>query len=701
MRVDMADSRSGQESSSARDIRITSEVKGFDFVCLSIRADEYVSRPFVIELELLIADFDLEMKNFLGKHMTVELDVKDGLIRYFDGIITQFSYLTAVRGAACYKATLRPWLWLLTRNIQSKVHYVQPDQAVSATGTADQNTAGTAPNIIKNLFSNAGFSDVEFKLSRSYRVRDFCVQYQESDFAFVSRLMEQEGIYYYFKHESGKHTLVLADSSTAHAPFDNSLTNISYTNQEHSGQRADYIHEWSVSLEIQSGKLTIRDYDFTGPNANLDKVKSMAQGHASDSYEIYEYPGKYTKPADGEAYAGVHLEAEVARFERGAGTSNARWLAPGYLFTLADAARSDQNRQYLVLEAHSTIHAEFRGEDRQPFRTSFVALPNTYAYRPPRLTPRPFIRGPQTAVVVGPSGQEIYTDKYGRVKVQFLWDRIGTKDENSSCWIRCAQAWAGKSWGWVFIPRINQEVIVHFAEGDPDRPIITGAVYNGPEDQPSPITLPDNATQSTVKSNSSLGGNGFNQIMFEDKAGSENFYMHAQKDMNIEVLNNRTTTITQDDTETVKQGNRSLTVSQGNETKEISQGNQSLKVAQGNQTIEVTQGNRTITVGQGNEEVDINAGGHTMKVAQNYQLTISQGNYTVSISSGSASLTAAQGITISSDESITLSVGSNSISIGTSGITISGMNVSVSADIEAKLAGSATATIQGGIVNIN
>src|SRR5262245_31377657 len=261
------------------------------------------------------------------------------------------------------------------------------------------------------------------------------------------------------------------------------------------------------------------------------------------------------------------------------------------------------------------MRVEFAGQDKQDFSTELVAAPQSVTYRPERVTRRPRIGGPQTALVVGPSGQEIYTDKYARVKVQFYWDRDGSKDENSSCWVRCSQAWAGKSWGFVFIPRINQEVIVHFMEGDPDQPIITGAVYNGPEDNPSPITLPDEATKSTIKSNSSPNGGGFNQIRLEDKAGSEELFIHAHKDMNTEVE-------TGDQTNTVKQGNRTVTVTQGKETTTIS---------------------------------------------QDCALTVQQGNHTIDVSAGTSALTAAQ--------SITLKVGDNKIVIDTSGVTITASNI--------------------------
>jgi type VI secretion system secreted protein VgrG len=302
---------------------------------------------------------------------------------------------------------------------------------------------------------------------------------------------------------------------------------------------------------------------------------------------------------------------------------------------------------------------------------SIRVMPTAHVFRMPRETRRPRIRGPQTAIVTGKSGEEIWTDKYARVKVQFYWDRYGNNDESSSCWIRCAQPMAGKGWGSVFIPRIGQEVVVHFIEGDPDQPIITGAVYNAA--QTSPLELPANATQSTFKSNSSKGGGGFNQIRFEDKKDSEELFVQAQKDHNITVLNNRSITVTQDLTETIQKGKRSITVSEGNETKEI------------------TKGDRTLTVGTGKETITING---------DQSLTVKTGNHSITVSAGTS--------TISSPQSISLKVGDNSVVIDTSGVTIKGMNVTVQGQMATKVTGltldaegSAQTTIKGGIVMVN
>jgi type VI secretion system secreted protein VgrG len=652
-------------------LRVTSS--NFDPTVLKVRdfvARESMGQPFVIEVQLIAGSADLSLTTVLGTHLTLEMDLSNAAKRYFDGIVTRFTYIGEVQGGFAYQATLRPWFWLLKRNIQTRIYQSK-----------------TVPDIIKAVFNNADFDDFDDKTSRSpYRTLDYCVQYQESDFDFVHRLMEQEGIYYFFKHQSGLHKLVLADGDSSHATYDNFPT-ISYASADTTGGYAENVTSWIATQEIQSGKFTIRDRDFEKPSANLEKVKAISDVSSYGSFEIYEWPGKYTEADDGTTYAGLRMEEQRAKFARALATTSARFVATGCLVTLSDAPRSDLNAQYLILDTLT----EWSIAGGQGLDTSFHVMPKAHVYRMPRTTPKPYIRGPQTALVTGKSGEEIWTDKYARVKVQFYWDRYGNKDESSSCWIRTAQPWAGKSWGTVFVPRIGQEVVVHFLEGDPDQPIITGAVYNGPDDQPSPITLPDNATQSTIKTNSSKGGGGFNQIRFEDKAGSEELFVQAQKDYNITVLNNRAITVTQDLTETVNKGNRSITVKQGNETKEISQGNQSLKVAQGNQTIEVTQGNRSLTVSQGKETVTVNG---------DQSITIQTGNHSVTVSAGTCKIT--------SPQSITLQVGANSVVIDTSGVTIKGMNVTVQGEMATKMSGltvdvegSGQTTVKGAMVMVN
>jgi type VI secretion system secreted protein VgrG len=617
-------------------MRVKTSLGPNKFLMREMHLTETLGQPFTIELKVDSDDFDIDFKKILGDHLTLELDLGNNETRYFDGLVTSFTYAGLVNNRATYDIVLRPWLWVLSHHVQCKIFQGK-----------------TVPDIIKEVFRAAKFDDFEDKLKRSdYLTLEYCVQYRESDFAFVSRLMEQEGIYFYFNHESNVHKMVLCDGATAHTKFNDKYGDIKIARDENDTDIGS-VSDWMLGQELQSGQYTHNDYDLEKPNADLKKSKSMPQSHKEDSFEIYDYPGKYTEASAGTTYAGLRMEEQVAQFERASGKSRTRWIATGSLITLKDSKRQGHNREYLIVECKSSVSAESGAEGQLSFQAEFHALGTANTFRTPRKTPKPYIRGPQTAFVVGKSGEEIWTDKYGRVKVQFHWDRDGQNDEKSSCWVRCAQSWAGKSWGAVYIPRIGQEVIVHFLEGDPDRPIITGAVYNA--SSMPPYALPDEATKSTLKSNSSKGGNGFNEIRFEDKAGSEEFYVHAQKDQNIEV----------------EKGDRSLTVKLGNEKHEVSQGKL------------------------------------TTKIFGDTSLTVDTGNYDVKISTGSASLTVTQGVTIESKMSITLKVANNSITIDMTGITIKGTMVSVTGDTSTQIKGlmtdveaSAMLTVKGGITMI-
>jgi type VI secretion system secreted protein VgrG len=563
-------------------IRVKSSLGENKFLLWDMEMTESLGHPFVIDLELGSEDHDLAHKDILGDHLTVELDVSEGERRYFDGIVAKFAYTGLTNFQATYRVTLRPWLWLLTRHVQCKIFQGK-----------------TVPDIIKEIFRAAEFSDFEDKLRRTdYATLEYCVQYRESDFAFVSRLMEQEGIYYFFKHEEGKHTLVLCDGTSSHGKFADKYGAMRISRTEDNSE-AGMIWQWSVAQELRSGQYTLNDYNLKKPKANLEKSKSIKHEHKKDRYEIFDYPGRYAEAEEGATYVGIRMEEQAAQFERARAQTRTRWLATGYLFTLEDSRRKAHNREYLILETRSSVHASADARSQLTFSTEFEAIPTSTTFRSPSRTPKPFIRGPQTAFVVGKSGEEIWTDEYGRVKVQFHWDRDGQEDEKSSCWIRCAQPWASKNWGSVFVPRIGMEVVVHFLEGDPDRPIITGAVYNA--SSMPPYALPDNATQSTLKSDSSKGGNGSNEIRFEDKAGSEEFFVHAQKDMNIEVENHR-----------------SLKVKKGNDSTEISQGNHTFKVSTGSSSTDVMQeitveSKKSITLKVMNSSITIDPKGVTIK----------------------------------------------------------------------------------------
>ncbi|MCP1453249.1 type VI secretion system Vgr family protein [Pseudomonas kilonensis] len=482
---------------------------------------EELGRLFNYELQLHSLDNAIDLNKLLGKPMCVSLQLDGGGERYFHGIVARCSQNVDQGQFASYQATLRPWLWLLTRTSDCRIF---------------QNL--TIPQIIKQVFRDLGFSDFEDALSRPYREWEYCVQYRETSFDFVSRLMEQEGIYYFFRHEQGRHVLVLADAYGAHTQAPGYGSVPYYPKNEQQRER-DHIHDWHLAQEVQPGSLELNDYDFQRPSAHIDVRAAMPRPHTAGDYPLYDYPGTYVQSQDGEHYARTRIEALQTLHEQVELAGNARGLGSGHLFSLTGFSRQDQNREYLIVGARYYISQESGetggGAPSAQFESSLTCLDAQKSYRPLATTHRPIVKGPQTALVVGPKGEEIWTDQFGRVKVHFYWDRHDQSNENSSCWIRVSQAWAGKNWGSVQIPRIGQEVIVSFLEGDPDRPIVTGRVYNA--EQTVPYALPANATQSGTKSRSSKGGTpaNFNEIRMEDKKGAEQLYIHAERNQDIVV----------------------------------------------------------------------------------------------------------------------------------------------------------------------
>lgn len=488
----------------------------------SFSAAEQLGRPFRIELELLSEDGAIKPFDILGQRVTVRVAQPNGDTRYFNGHVSRWYQTTPAGGMARYRATLVPWLWLLSRAANCRIF---------------QETS--IPDIVQTVFRDHGFSDFQVNLNGSYDPVEYCVQYRETDFNFVSRLLEQVGIYYWFKHEDGKHTMVLSDSPAAHRP-NASYTDITYHAPDRVVVGREFITDWSFERRVQSGKFVHTDFDFNKPDTNLETRSQASISHAGSQFEVFDYPGEYSKSGLGETLAKIRMEEMQAEHETAQGETDSRGVATGYKFTLKGFPRGDQCKEWLVTS--TTIHAESdsyegggAGSGAPIYRCSFTALDATQQYRPPRLTPKPLISGPQTAIVVGKAGEEIWTDKHGRVKVVFHWDREGKHDETASCWMRVAQAWAGKKFGAIFIPRIGHEVIVEFLEGDPDRPIVTGCVYNARE--APPYALPGNMTRSGVKTNSSKGGGGFNEIRFEDKKGSEQVFFHAEKNQDVRVKN--------------------------------------------------------------------------------------------------------------------------------------------------------------------
>jgi type VI secretion system secreted protein VgrG len=570
-------------------------------------ANEGVSQLFHYDMTVLCEDENLNLEDLIGQHAHVELELPHGATRYFAGHVTRFSF-TGYRGElAQYRVELRPWFWFLTRAVNNRIF---------------QNK--TVPEIIQEVCAEHGFTDIDDRLTAAYKPREFCVQYRETDFDFLSRLMEDEGIYYYFSHEAGKHELVLADSVSAHETFGDYGTVPYYPPDSHDHRERDYLDHWLMTKSVRSGKYALRDYNFEKPKTFMEVKSQIIREIENAEYEVYDYPGDYMETDDGDTIVRKRMEEAQADFETLRGSGDARGMIPGFLFELENYPRDDQNREYLILTvSHDITSNTFdpetdRDRNRFIYQCSLRAMPSSEVFRPPRSTPKPIVHGPQTAVVVGESGEEIWTDKYGRVKVEFHWDRRDNDNETSSCWVRVSQGWAGKKWGMQFLPRMGQEVIVEFLEGDPDQPIVTGSVYNA--DNMPPYELPANATQSGIKTRSSKDGSSanFNEIRFEDKKGSEHLYMHAEKDRQTEVENNDTLNIG---------SNRDQTVG-GNETIHIKKNRTDTVDINVSESI----GKDRDTTIAGDDELDVK-GNRDTSVGKNNKLKVT-GSHTTEIIGG-------------------------------------------------------------------
>jgi type VI secretion system secreted protein VgrG len=546
----------------------------------SVSIDEEMGRLFTMQLDVLSAD-NIKFEDLLGQRLTVRVDVTGDQKRFFNGYVGAISQAPDQGYFMHYHVTVYPWLWFLTRTADCRIFQNQ-----------------TVPEIIKQVFQDCPHSQFEDKLTGTYRKWEYCVQYRETDFNFVSRLMEQEGIYYYFTHQDGRHTLVLADDGSAHETIEGFKT-IEYHRDPHnySASEGQTINDWHLKKQLLPGVYALNDYDFVRPNAKLEVDCSIVPGHEYADQEIYDYPGEYVESGDGSHYVRARIQELHAQYEEVSGRSRVRGLCAGGLFCLEGYPRDDQNREYLVTSVRHSIsvddyHSGSKGGNPADYTNNFTVIVSKTPFRPARITPKPIVQGPQTAVVTGPGGEEIYTDEHGRVKLKFHWDRHNKKDENSSCWVRVSQLWAGKNWGGIHIPRIGQEVIVEFLEGDPDRPIVTGRVYNG--EQVPPYALPANKTQSGIKSRSSQGGSGanFNEIRMEDKKGEEQLYIHAEKNQDNVVENDETTMVGHDRTEDV---GHDETIHIGNNRTETVDVDETITI--GNNRTETVVANESITVG--------------------------------------------------------------------------------------------------------
>lgn len=591
---------------------------------------EGISRLFTFHLDLLSENASIAFNDIVGQRVTITIHLASGATRYVNGFVSRFIQSGRDSRFAHYQAEVVPWLWFLTRNANCRIFQQK-----------------TVLEIIKKVFQDLGFSgQFKDKTQGSYETREYVVQYRETDFNFVSRLMEEYGIFYYFEHELSKHTMVLADASSAHQPCPGQEKAIfDSTSRILEEER---VTGFQIGQELKTGAYSMNDYNFETPLTDLDVTEPTLYTVANNStFELYDFPGIYLKKPEGETGAKVHMQEQEAAHLVGNGTSSCGAFTPGYRFDLEDHYRKDLNKSYVLTEVRHDANcggAYYTGqsEEEETYTNQFGVIPYTVPYRPSRITPRPFVQGPQPAVVVGPSGEEIYTDKYGRVKVQFFWDREGKANENSSCWLRVSQLWAGKQWGAMWIPRIGQEVIVDFYEGDPDRPVVTGRVYNADEMPPYP--LPDEMTKSTIKSYSTKGGGGFNEIRFEDKKGKEQVFFFAQRNQDVRVQADRMVTIG---------NNTHLTVEKGDQREKIKTGDKHLSV----------KGDRVTKI-EGDDQLHVMSN-NFIAVEQRYSL------YAVE----EIQLKTDLNVVIEAGASITLKVGGNFININPSGIYIKGTMV--------------------------
>ena len=531
---------------------------------------EGISQMFHLDLDLLSEDPEIKFKDIIGQRVTVRVRLGNDKERFFNGFINRFTQVGGDTGLTNYRASVVPWLWFLTRTTDCRIF---------------QNK--TIPDIIQQVFKDLGFTDFKVQLRGTYQPREYCVQYRETDLNFVSRLMERYGIFYFFQHEEKKHTLILADAPGAHQPCPEQAK-ARWEPQGSGALAEDVLTSVQIEQVYRSGKFTLTDYNFEAPTtslvANVETTVKMAD---NTKYEFYDYPGEYGKKKDGEALVRLRMEEEEAHYLKLSGNSTCRAFTAGYRFDLVDYVRPDMDGAYVLTEIHhmaSVGDTYTTGEagGSADYSNIFTCIPHAVPFRPPRVTPKPVVQGPQTAVVVGPKGEEIFVDKYGRVKVQFYWDREGRYDESSSGWFRVSQVHAGKGFGAVDIPRIGEEVIVGFLEGDADCPIIVGRVYNG-QNMP-PNGLPASGMVSGLKSNSTPGGGGCNCVMLDDTKGKEKLDMNAQYNMSTSVGNDQSCSVT-----------NNCTTDVGVDDKKKVGSNQDLNVG-AKQTIAVG-GPRTLNVG--------------------------------------------------------------------------------------------------------
>ena len=655
----------------------------------------------------LSEDSAIEGSQIVGKRVTIKYLSEDGYTRYFNGFVNRFQYLgqrDEPVNLAAYELSIVPWLWFLKNNSDCEIFQEKK-----------------APDIIEKIFKDLGYTDYKLSLSETYAEREYCVQYNESDYDFVNRLMEEEGMFYYFQHTEDKHELVIGDAASAYFELEDFEVQYAVVGQTHK----HHLTGWRHSYEFRPGKFAQKDFNFEKPTDKLlTNETSSAQYESNSKFEVYEYPGLYVQEGDGQRLARVRREQLDAEHDVAEGDGFYPSFSPGGKFSISKHQRQGEEGKSFVLSAvHTELNADydFDASSKPDFRNSFRAIPADKVFRPRRKTPVPMIDGPQTAIVVT-DGQEIVVDKHARVKVQFHWDRYGQKNVKSSCWIRVSQHHAGAGWGMIDIPRKDEEVIVSFLDGKPDRPIITGRVYNGDNQPPFSLDGAGNNTKNKTRrgnTTKSYEAQGFNEMTMDDTAGEEEIRIHAQYDMNTEVQHDQTVTVHNDRTKQIDNnesntiGNDRETLVENNHTETVNN-DQSITV-NNNQTTDVIQ-NQTNTIGGaqsttvggayslsigsgmtvdvgaqkeeniGSQSSAVIASNDSTQVGGNQELVVggnltqtSGGNLDQTVG-GSASQTAAQqitltagmAITLQANTSLTLQCGASMIQLSPASVTITG-----------------------------
>jgi type VI secretion system secreted protein VgrG len=580
----------------------------------SFKGREGLSQAYSFELLLVCEDSGVELKSMMGQLVTIEIELATGSPRYLAGYLTRFASIGSDGGMARYTATLNPWFSMLKNRFDTRIFQ-----------------GNTVEEVVTQVFALCpAFSRHEFRLTKPQKRYTYITQYRETDFNFVQRLLEEEGMFYYFEHTAEGHTMIICDDSSTLVPLPEQPQIRFHTASV--TETADSITQWSGNRQLQSGKIAVQTFDYRQPKNRLPvTMNSLNKQGDVENFEIYDFPGQYTHGTydEGEALVRLRVEALELKGKSFSGASNCRAMKPGYTFELLQHYDHDQgsaeDRQFLLMGVESEGHNNYLNGHQASYYNTFTCVRKKIPFRPQLSTPRPTIPGPQTAIIVGPPGEEIFTDELGRVKIQFHWDRKGQHNDHSSCWVRVAQSGASGGFGSIQIPRVGDEVVVVFLDGNPDRPLVMGSLYNS-QNTP-PWSLPANKTQSGFLTRSTKGDGGTaNFFRFEDKSGAEQIIMHAERNMDTEIEvdeshhvgANRTITVGGTHTETIKKD----TV---------------MNVQEGSLTIQVD-----------NQFIQVNAKQHIILQVGDSSITLTpdgieiKGNSISTVSTGTTQITGAQ-----------------------------------------------------------